>query len=482
MDRRRFLELGAAGVAGAAAAALGVTKPMEAVANATLVPQRPAPAQRCFVSAAVEAALARVSAQVGNPKLAWMFGNCLPNTLDTTVRFRMVDGRPDTFVITGDIDAMWLRDSSAQIWPYLRFVREDAKLAQMVRGVIARQVRCVLLDPYANAFNFDPHAPSPEHADDHTEMKPGVFERKWELDSLCYVIRLSYGYWRASGGEVGPFAEDPAWRQAMALILKTFREQQRKQAEGPYKFERTTTSPSETLWRGYGYPTRVTGLVHTGFRPSDDAGLYTYLIASNYFAAWALRRLAEIVDSTYHDEAFERECELLADEIDRALEQFGSGPHLKYGSLLAYEVDGYGNQLFMDDANVPALLSLPYLGAMYADNPLYRKTRAFVLSPDNPYFFRGRAAEGVGGPHTGLGMIWPLGIVMRALTSSDDDEIRHCVQTLLQTDAGTGFMHESFDQDDAGTYTRKWFGWANGLFGELILKLADERPKLLASL
>ncbi len=99
-------------------------------------------------------------------------------------------GGPDTYVITGDIDAMWLRDSSAQVWPYLPLTKEDESLRQLIAGVINRQTRCVLLDPYANAFYKDETKIS-DWKSDLTDMKPGVHERKWEIDSLCYTIRLA---------------------------------------------------------------------------------------------------------------------------------------------------------------------------------------------------------------------------------------------------------------------------------------------------
>jgi len=101
--------------------------------------KRPAPADRKFRSEAVDAAILRIKKQIGSPELAWLFENCFPNTLDTTVDFEIINGKPDTYVITGDIDAMWLRDSSAQVWPYLSLVKEDQHLQQMIAGVINRQ-------------------------------------------------------------------------------------------------------------------------------------------------------------------------------------------------------------------------------------------------------------------------------------------------------------------------------------------------------
>jgi meiotically up-regulated gene 157 (Mug157) protein len=266
----------------------------------------------------------------------------------------------------------------------------------------------------------------------------------------------------------------------MRIILRTFREQQRKEGRGPYKFQRVTGWQTDTVaGAGYGNPVRPVGLICSIFRPSDDATIYPFLVPSNWFAVVSLRQLAELSHAVAPDPSFETECHALADEVGAALAEYAVTPHLNYGRLYAYEVDGFGNRLFMDDANIPSLLALPYLGCCGYDDPVYRATRAFVLSEHNPYFFSGDAGAGVGGPHVGLDMVWPLSIVMRALTSTDDAEIRSCLLMLRATHGGTGFMHESFHKDDATRFTRQWFAWANTLFGELVLRVHDERPHLL---
>ncbi|MFC1574509.1 glycoside hydrolase family 125 protein [Gemmatimonadota bacterium] len=437
--------------------------------------QRPPPGERRFTSQAVEETIRRVSADITDPELAWLFANCFPNTLDTTVDFGSLEGKPDTFVITGDIEAMWLRDSTAQVWPYLPLTGEDPHLRELIQGVIHRQTRCILIDPYANAFNKVP-GESP-WADDLTAMKPELHERKWEVDSLCYPIRLAHGYWKATGDD-SPF--DPQWEEAMVQVLETFRVQQRKDRRGPYKFQRVTGWQTDTVaGAGYGNPTRAVGLIVSIFRPSDDATIFPFLVPSNHFAVVSLRQLAEMARSISGNPDFAGECEALAGEVEEALTAHAVVEHPVQGSVWAYEVDGFGNQHHMDDANIPSLLSLPYLGACDPADPLYLRTRAFVLSPDNPYFFRGSAGEGVGGPHVGLEMIWPLAVTMRALTSTDDGEIGSCLRTLKESHGGTGFMHESFHQDDPTRFTRSWFAWANTLFGELVLKVHRERPHLL---
>nr|WP_243853316.1 glycoside hydrolase family 125 protein [Luteibacter anthropi] len=448
-----------------------------AFAAPRFVSKRPPVERRKFTSPAVEALIVATKKKIADPELAWLFENCFPNTLDTTVEVGRLDGFEDTFVVTGDIDAMWLRDSSAQVWPYLPLAAKDEALRKLFRGLIRRQSRCISIDPYANAFLPDPKAKSTldwAQADD-TDMRPGVAERKWEIDSLCYPVRLAHGYWQTTGDRE-PF--DDSWREASKLIVRTFREQQRKDGQGPYHFQRQSPHPSESQFlKGYGNPTRPVGMIHQMFRPSDDATLYPFNIPGNLFAVITLRRLAQMHASLYGDTTFAAECNALADEVANAIEQYGVVKG-EQGDYWAYEVDGYGQQLFMDDANVPSLLALPYLECTPRD-ARYARTRAQVWSTHNPYFFKGKAAEGIGGPHEGLRMIWPMSIMMKAFTTDDVAEIRQCLTWLKTTHAGTGFMHEAFDQDDPATYTRSWFAWANTLFGELIVHLAGTTPDSL---
>jgi meiotically up-regulated gene 157 (Mug157) protein len=463
------------------AAALAVTASLPRAASAApFVSKRPPRAQLRFVSPAVEAEIARVKAKIADPELAWLFENCYPNTLDTTVKVGAVEGKPDAFVITGDIEALWLRDSSAQMQTYVHLAPKDAGLRRVFTGLIARQARCILIDPYANAFMEDPTAKSNLGArTDQTDMKPGVAERKWEIDSLCYPMRLAHGYWSATRDKT-PF--DDLWAKAMRRAVATFREQQRKDGKGPYHFQRLNVSPTETLmFEGYGAPTRKVGLIHSMFRPSDDACLYPFLIPSNLFAVSALRMLATVQREARGDMAGATDSEALATEVEAALRKHGRMPDGQGGEVWAYEVDGFGNAIFMDDANVPSLSGLPLLGAADRTDPLFRRTAALAWSDRNPYFFTGTAARGIGGPHIGLDMIWPMSIVTHAMNSDDDAVIRQCLTWLKTTHGGTGFMHESFHKDDPAKFTRHWFAWANGLFGELILDLERRKPALLAA-
>ena len=471
--RRNFLKKSGIGLAALAISPSKVFSSAPSVQQQAggYVSKRPAVAERPFTSKAVEETIKRIKPKIKDSKLAWMFENCFPNTLDTTVEYKETNGKPDTFVITGDIHAMWLRDSSAQVWPYVQLTKKDKELQKLIAGVVNRQTQCILIDPYANAFNIAPE-PDGEWMSDKTDMKPMLHERKWEIDSLCYTIRLAYYYWKTTGDSS---VFDADWRKAMASVVKTFKEQQRKEGLGPYKFLRVTDRALDTVPNdGYGHPVNPVGLIVSSFRPSDDATTFGFLVPSNLFAVTSLREVAEISEKVTKDTAFAKECKALADEVEAALKKYALTNHPKYGQIYAFEVDGFGNTYFMDDANVPSLLALPYLGALDKTDPIYLNTRKFVLSKDNPYFFKGTAGEGIGGPHIGYDMIWPMSIIMRAMTSTSDDEIKMCIKMLRDTDGGTGFMHESFHKDNPEKFTRKWFAWVNTLFGELILKLDTE--------
>lgn len=449
-----------------------VTEEYVCAADAIRKDKRPLESQRLFRSTAVEKEILRVQELLKNTRLAWMFTNCFPNTLDTTVHFRIgKDGKPDTFVYTGDIHAMWLRDSGAQVWPYVQLANSDPELKQMLAGVILRQFKCINIDPYANAFNDGPIVDG-HWMSDITAMKPELHERKWEIDSLCYPLRLAYHYWKTTG-DTGIFEEE--WIQAITNVLKTFREQQRKSGVGSYKFQRKTERALDTLNNnGLGAPVNPVGLIVSSFRPSDDATTLQFLIPSNFFAVSSLRKAAEILETVNNKPETAKECKDLANEVEAALKKYAVYKHPKYGKIYAFEVDGYGNHFLMDDANVPSLLAMPYLGDVDVNDRIYQNTRRFVWSEDNPYFFKGKAGEGIGGPHIGYDMVWPMSIMMKAFTSRSDAEIKSCIKMLMDTDAGTGFMHESFHKDDPNDFTRAWFAWQNTLFGELILKLINE--------
>ena len=435
--------------------------------------ERPSERNRRFTSEVIELKIQSVKSMLTNPKIAWMFENCYPNTLDTTVHFDEDgnNGRGDTFIYTGDIPAMWLRDSGAQVWPYVRYAPIDPDLGKMIAGTIIRQFRLICIDPYANAFNNGPTGKG--HKDDVTGSRhnKNVYERKWEIDSHCYPIRLAYAYWKTTG-DISVFGEE--WLDAIELTLKVFKEQQRKKEHGDYIFLRETDRQLDTkCYVGRGNPVNPCGLIASSFRPSDDATTFEFLIPANFFAVKSLRQAAEILLTVNQQPRLSRECTQLADEVEKALKKHAVVRHPKFGKIYASEVDGFGNAFMMDDANIPSLLSLPYLEAVDIKDPVYKNTRKFVLSEWNPYFHSGKAGEGIGSPHVGVEMIWPMSIMMRAFTAQNDRELKKCIEMLMNTDADTGFIHESFHKDDADEFTREWFAWQNSLFGELIVHLVE---------
>ncbi|WP_033922179.1 glycoside hydrolase family 125 protein [Sphingomonas sp. 37zxx] len=484
IDRRSFIAGTAALAAAPAAAQIGAPATIRfrppVPAPGEMPSLRPVAADRRFTSRAVEREIVRVSKGIADPKLRWMFGNCYPNTLDTTVTMRTIGGAPDAFVITGDIPCLWLRDSAAQLRPYLHLVRDDAPLAELFRGLIGRQARSVLIDPYANAFMEDPGAPTNLSwaLADKTLMKPGVAERKWEIDSLCYFLRLSHDYWQATR-DPRPFTTE--WAAAARAVIATFRAQQRIDGPGPYRFQRNAGQPIETLLEGLGNPTRPNGMIHSMFRPSDDACLYSLFVPANLFAVTTLRELAAIAIGARGDAALASDAAALADEVERATTEHGRMRLADGSDVWAYEVDGFGNAVFMDDANVPSLLGLAFLGCVSPDDPRWQRTAAAVWSDRNPWFIRGRAAEGVGGPHVGRNQVWPMSMIVRAFSTADEQVIRAMLRQLRDTDGGTGLIHEAFEADDPSRFTREWFAWANGLFGQLIVHLHRTRPALLGA-
>ena len=396
------------------------------------------------------------------PALAPLAKQCFLNTIETTVK-RLDDG--SSFVITGDIPAMWLRDSAAQVKPYVKYAKEDEDLRNILEGVIQKQAKLVCADPYANAFNES--ADGAGHKDD-TDYNSHVWERKYEVDSLCGPIYLAYTYWK----EVGVttiFTESV--KMMIRTIIKVFTTEQ-DHSKSPYTFQRHNCAKTDTLINnGLGRPVNVTGMTWSAFRPSDDCCKFGYLIPSNMMAVMALTYAKEICEEVYKDITLAKACEKLADEIKSGILDYGIVEHPKFGQMYAYETDGYGNYNLMDDANSPSLLAMPYLGYCEKVDPLYQNTRNFILSSANPYYSEGKFAKGVGSPHTAPGHVWHIGIIMQALTSSDKNEIKKCLEMLANTHDNTNFMHEAFNPDNPGEYSRTWFAWANTLFAELLESL-----------
>lgn len=431
---------------------------------------RPEPHDRLFRSDIIEREINKISQIIADEDIRRMFAQCFPNTLDTTVYHTEHENHPDTFVVTGDIPAMWLRDSVNQVWPYLRYIKKDKEIKYLFKGLLHRQTICLYSDPYANAFKRDIH-----------NNKVEIWERKYELDSLGAFYRLSFGYYDETK-DLSPF--DDLWLKVINRTLSLIHTEQNTLDKQNHELLFHFTSPSGHLHpavrlKGYGYPGKHCGLSRCVFRPSDDETAFPYLIPSNAMVVVYLRKLLPLFEKI---SAFEtaKLAVKLADQIDEGIKEFGIVEHKKFGKIYAYEVDGYGSMCIMDDPNIPSLLSLPYLDYCSNNDNIYQNTRKLILSRWNSFFAKGEIACGLTSPHVGVcDHFWPMATIMQALTSNDDKEVEACLKTLKNTHAGTFFMHESVDVDNERSFTRHWFAWVNSLFGELILKIYDNSQEIL---
>lgn len=407
--------------------------------------------------------------QSENPKWGKVFEECFLNTLETTIQ-RNPDGT--SFVLTGDIPAMWLRDSSAQLRPYMLLAKMDEEVYQLIKGLVTLQFRNIHHDPYANAFNRE--ANSKGHQDDHTEMTDLIWERKYEVDSLCYPIQLAYLLYLNTGRTEHL---DDEFITGLKDILQVWRTEQNHE-NSPYHFIRDTDREEDTLVNGVGTPVGYTGMTWSGFRPSDDRCEYHYLVPSNMFAVVVLgyvEKLASVIDLPAELVA---EAISLKEEIQAGIEKYAKVENKAGEEIYAYEVDGLGNYKIMDDGNIPSLLSIPYLGYLKNDDTVYLNTRKTILSPENPYFYKGKYAEGIGSSHTWEHYIWPMALAIQGLTAQTKSEKREILDTLVNTDGDTNRMHESFDVDNPKAFTREWFSWSNMMFCELLLDYYDYQVKI----
>ena len=410
-------------------------------------------------------------ARAVNPRWAEVFHECFLNTLETTIE-RLEDGT--TFVVTGDIPAMWLRDSTAQVRPYLVLAKEHEDIYDMIAGLVERQFGYILIDPYTNAFNKEPNGQG-HGATDHTQMNDWIWERKYEIDSLAYAIQLAYLLY-VNSGRTDHLTETV--RKGLVTILDLWRTEQDHAGASPYRFVRDTDRQEDTLpFDGKGSPVGYTGMTWSGFRPSDDRCTYHYLVPSNQFASVVLGYVAELAPFLGLSQEEIQLAATLKDQIQAGIERYGIIQNAQGQAVFAYEVDGLGNASIMDDGNVPNLLSLPYLGFCSEDDPIYVATRQTVLSPENPYYYSGKLASGLGSSHTWDQYIWPISLSMEGLTTSHKAEKARILDLLVNTDAGTNQMHESFHVDDDSRYTREWFSWSNMMFCELLLDYFDIRVK-----
>lgn len=397
-----------------------------------------------------------------SPKLAQMYKKCYVNTLETAT-VPMEDG--SYFILTGDIPAMWLRDSTAEVSHYIPLAKDNEEIRDIIKGVIKRQQYYISMDSYTNAFKKEPD--DHREFDDYPINKPIVWERKYEIDSLCYPIRLIYLYWKATGDNS---VLDSTFTDTCEIIINQWIKEQNHHEKSDYKFFRKNADPKDNMpCEGLGSPLAYTGMTWSGFRPSDDACRYGYLVASNMFAVVAIGYMTEMLKAIDYSKDFIDKCSKLKNEIDEGIKKYAI-----IDGIYACEVDGLGNCFKFDDANVPSLLSAPYLGYCDADDETYQKTRRFILSKENPYYYEGKYGKGVGSPHTPEGYIWHIALSMQGLTSSSKDEILELLNTLERSDAGTLLMHEGFDANNPDNFTRSWFSWSCALFSELCEKAVNE--------
>ena len=404
----------------------------------------------------------------GENKLSLLFRNCYKNTFETTPK-QMEDGT--SYIFTGDIPAMWLRDSTAQVHQYLPLAAKDEKVADVLEGLIRRQLQCVLYDPYANAFNEEENGHG--HVKDIPLQKPMIWERKYEVDSLCFVLQLCAEFYAYTGRTA--YLTDGLFADALRAILSLWRTEQHHVDQSPYRFQRTNCPPKDTLTHdGLGNPVVYTGMTWSGFRPSDDACVHGYLIPSNMFAAVCLQKIQPICTDVLQDAVLAETAALLESQIREGIANYALVDDPDYGTMFAYETDGMGNYTFMDDSNVPSLLAAPYFGFCAKEDPVYLNTRRYILSKKNPYYYEGKVLRGTGSPHTPEGYVWHIGLVLQGLTATDPQEIREILDMLCASDADTGYMHEGVNADDPTQFTRPWFAWANSIFSELVLRHAEQ--------
>jgi meiotically up-regulated gene 157 (Mug157) protein len=405
-----------------------------------------------YPAAAIELdAVSRAAAgfSVADPKLQSMYRAALLNTN----RQVTVASDGTTYVKTGDIPAEWLRDASVQVRPYLFFAKGDEQISNLLRGAIARMGKYLQVDPYANAFTLDYRH----------------WEQKFELDSLAYPITLAWTYWKQTG-DASIFTGDLSLGFDKALETME-REQDHPRNDSKY-------SHRELPNGGKGNPVQYTGMIWSGFRPSDDACTYNYLIPSEMMAVVALGQLQEIERDVYHNILKSQRAKALRDEVQTGIQTYGVTFTPNYGYVYAYEVDGLGHALLIDDANVPSLLSAPYIGYTKSTSFIYRNTRKFLLSRDNPTYYVGKVARGIGSPHTSEGYVWPIAMLMQGFTATTDAERKDVLSQLLASDPGDHLLHESFNPDDPTKFSRADFGWPNALFSEYVMTTFEGVPPL----
>ncbi|EED12850.1 DUF1237 domain protein [Talaromyces stipitatus ATCC 10500] len=465
--------------------------------------QRPTAECRTFVSESVEKVISDVTSRLVDPDLAMLFTNALPNTLDTTIAWH-VNGSwvhkrspkatwtgTQSFVITGDINAEWLRDSVNQLMNYQTLAKSDTALYQLILGAINTQAEFIINYPFCGAFQ--PPSPSGLAPTNNTQIDtvtPNydhsfVYECKYELDSLASFLSLGNQFYNATKST--EYLSD-RWYTALDTVLKTLDEEAQPTFDSNgqyvtniYTWQRQTTLGTETLsLTGEGNPlNRGVGLIRSAFRPSDDATIFGYFIPANAMMSVQLGRTADTLEAVGGNKTLVEGLRTRSVNLRKAVWEHGVFEHPTYGKVFAFEVDGYGGRNVMDDANIPSLLALPYLGFLDVNDETYQNTRKMVLSADgNPYYLSGSAFHGIGGPHEGLTTAWPMSLLVQAQTTDNDTEIMDCINLVINS-SRLGLIHESINVNNITDYTRPWFAWANSLFSQTILKIAEEKPHLI---
>ncbi|KAI9679264.1 MAG: hypothetical protein M1817_005283 [Caeruleum heppii] len=473
--------------------------------------QRPSPPCRTFSSPLVEDVIQDITKRMQDKDLARIFENAFPNTLDTTVRWHQ-DGTekpkkhgthrgqkhdgswegPQSFIVTGDIDAEWLRDSTNQLAQYQPLAKKDKKIEKLILGAINTQAEFVIESPYCNAFQPPPPSRLPYTQNGqfdvvHPTYEPAVvFECKYELDSLAHFLALSNQFYKSTGSTA---FLTPRWHAALTTLLRvldkqaepTFDPETGRYVKNEYTFQRRTNTGTETLnLAGIGNPLNGgTGLIRSAFRPSDDATILGFYIPANAMMAVELKRTSEMLRSAGRQSEFAKDLRRRGEELEKAVWEHGVVETKKYGKVFAYEVDGYGSTIIMDDANIPSLLALPVLGFVDVSDETYQNTRKMILQREgNPYYLHGKAFRGIGGPHIGLQNAWPMSVLLEAMTSTNDTEIMDNLM-MVRNVSRLGLVHESISVIRTSAYTRSWFAWANSVFAQTILDLARRKPHVI---
>lgn len=439
---------------------------------------RPDPACRTFNSSDVESVLVQMERAITDPGLYRLFQNSYPNTLDTAIKWRGFAAHNTeeelAFVITGDINAMWLRDSANQVQPYRSLIQANDSspdgIASLFRGVINIQARYLQFGPFCNAFQAPVESgipPAENRAAVGITVKPtydnaSVFECKYELDSLAAFLQISTEYYNKTK-DVEFFGKFQ-WISAVQAVLETAKTMQTpsygedgRVLESPYTFK-------PGLNNGQGSPVaNGTGLIRSAFRPSDDNTLYQFFVPANMMFSRYLASTAEIVaalDDAAPD-GLALEMTEFSKSLKEAIERHGIVTDTNTGTrIFAYEVDGFGGTAIMDDANIPSLLSAPFLGYLDISDEVYQNTRAIILNQNgpsgNPYFMQGPVINAVGGPHAGLGQAWPMASIVRILTSDNGAEITTSLKEIVSSTDGLGLIHESVNTFNQSDWTRQW--------------------------